>query len=167
MQSPKCEAAATQLGDRGRYACVRLAHVPRTLTIVKPSRSGCPRFCTTCSYMLALALYALIAHAATLPLYASMGRQSLRIAARHHLHIDLRVSLPELRVVRLDRGRGERRRAVVRHAIVVVGDFAKQLVDVLGRPRRRDHLDHRRLAALTALTAVRFASSLAATWRVL
>jgi hypothetical protein len=37
----------------------------------------------------------------------------LRIAARRHLHIGLRVSLPELRVVRLDRGHGERRRAVV------------------------------------------------------
>ena len=36
MQSPKWEAVATQLGDRGRYACVRLAHVPRTLTILKP-----------------------------------------------------------------------------------------------------------------------------------
>ena len=43
------------------------------MTIVKHSRSGCPRFCTTCSYMLALALYALIAHAAILALYASMA----------------------------------------------------------------------------------------------
>jgi hypothetical protein len=33
----------------------------RTMAMEKPSRSGCPCFCTTCAYVSALALYALIA----------------------------------------------------------------------------------------------------------
>ena len=38
----------------------------RTLTIVKPSISGSPRFCKRCSYMPATLLYALIAGVASL-----------------------------------------------------------------------------------------------------
>ena len=68
----------------------------RTLTIVKPSRSGCPFFCTTCSYMLALALCALIARRETLAISARTCSLYVSMAASGDTH--LHVAALELRI---------------------------------------------------------------------
>ena len=98
------------------------------------------------------------------PLVAPLlvGVPLVHVVGCHHVLAALPVCLHELVVVGFDRGRGKHRRAIVRHAIVVVGDHLEQLLGVLGRPWLLTRRVRHHLAALTAVRlAVRLAHRLA------